>query len=191
MTEEIPSQNSIWHNFFRKRSEETGSLEALLSKVPIFSQLSEREVRRVASIVHKREYSAGEFVFKQGDPGLGMYVVEAGRVGIVLTEPDEEEKELATLSSGDFFGELSLLDQSPRSASALARTHSTIIGFFRPDLIDLLNRSPKSGTKILFKLGEVIGTRLRITNEQLGQVSAELDSRLNNKGGRRNANRQP
>ncbi len=191
MTEEIPTQNSLWHNFFRKRREEDNSLEALLSQVPIFSELTDKELRRLASIVHKREYTAGEFIFSQGDPGLGMYVVESGQVEIVLTEPNNEQRTLTVLKPGDFFGELSLLDESPRSASAVARSFSKIIGFFRPDLIELLDRSPKSGTKILFKLGEVIGTRLRITNEQLGKTSAELEKLSINRGGERNANRQP
>ncbi|HQT90783.1 MAG TPA: cyclic nucleotide-binding domain-containing protein [Candidatus Kryptobacter bacterium] len=190
MTENIAEQNSLWHNFFRKATEEDKSIEGLLSKVPIFSKLTERELRRVGSIVHRREYAADEFVFRQGDPGLGMYVVEEGQVDILLTEPDGNQKQLTVLNPGDFFGELSLLDESPRSASAVAKTNSKIIGFFRPDLVDLLNRSPKSGTKILFKLGEVIGARLRITNEQLGKLSTELESRPNKKEGGRHANRQ-
>lgn len=189
MKQEIPGQNSLWYNFFRKKSKEDNSLESLLSKVPIFSQLTDRELRRLGAIVHRREYAAGEYIFSQGDPGLGMYVVEEGDVEIRMTDPDGQEKILASLKSGDFFGELSLLDESPRSASAVAKGYSQIIGFFRPDLIDLLNRSPKSGTKILFKLGEVIGTRLRITNEQLGELIAELESIQNNEGGERNADR--
>ncbi len=189
MTQEVPGQNSLWYNFFRRRSSEDNSLETLLSKVPIFSQLTDRELRRLAAIVHRREYAANEYIFSQGDPGLGMYVVEQGEVTISMTEPDGQQKNLAVLKSGDFFGELSLLDESPRSASAIAGSYCRIIGFFRPDLIDLLNRSPKSGTKILFKLGEVIGTRLRITNEQLGKASAELEAVQNNLGGERNADR--
>lgn len=189
MEQETPRENSLWHNFFRKKSEEDNSLETLLSRVPIFSQLTHRELRRLAGIVHRREYAANEFVFSQGDPGLGMYVVEEGLVEITMTEPDGQYKTLTVLKPGDFFGELSLLDESPRSASAVAKAYSRIIGFFRPDLIDLLNRSPKSGTKILFKLGEVIGTRLRITNEQLGKANAELEATQNSIGRRRNANR--
>lgn len=189
MTQQVPGQNSLWYNFFRKRSAENNSLETLLSRVPIFSQLTDRELRKLSAIVHRREYAAEEFIFSQGDPGLGMYVVEDGEVEITMTEPDGQEKKLVVLKSGDFFGELSLLDESPRSASAVARTYCRIIGFFRPDLIDLLNRSPKSGTKILFKLGEVIGTRLRITNEQLGKTSAELETMQNIGGGDRNVDR--
>ncbi len=180
------AQSNLWQNFFRKREKEDNSLEALLSKVPIFSQLTNRELRNVSSIVHRREYSANERIFSQGDPGLGMYVIEKGKIEISYSESEDVVKELAVLGAGDFFGELSLLDESPRSASAIAKEHSRIIGFFRPDLINLLDRSPKAGTKILFKLGEVIGTRLRITNEQLGKLSAELES---HKGRGRNANR--
>ncbi len=163
-------------------------MEKLLSGVPIFSQLSSRELRQVSSIVHQRQYVSGELVFTQGDPGLGMYVIEHGKVEIIFRDDAGTEKKLAVLADGDFFGELSLLDESPRSATALAKTESKIIGFFRPDLIDLLSRSPKLGTKILFKLGEVIGTRLRVTNEQLGKLNTELEKIRNKKEGRNNAN---
>ncbi len=188
MTQETQGQNSLWYIFFRKKSEEDNTLEGLLAKVPIFSQLTQKELRRLGAIVHKREYAAEEYIFRQGDPGLGMYVVQDGQVEIVMTDADGQQKNLAVLKAGDFFGELSLLDESPRSASALAKGYSHIIGFFRPDLIDLLNRSPKSGTKILFKLGEVIGTRLRITNEQLGKISVKLEELQSDAGGKSNVN---
>jgi len=168
--------SAIWHNFFRVRDKKDDSMEALLSRVPIFSQLTQKELRNIASIVHKREYSVNERIFSQGDPGLGMYVIESGEVEIIYCDSGTE-KSLAVLRVGDFFGELSLLDESPRSAAAIAKERSKIIGFFRPDLINLLDRSPKAGTKILFKLGEVIGTRLRITNEQLGKLTAESEAR--------------
>ncbi len=189
MGEQTSSRSSLWENFFRKREKDDNSLEALLAKVPIFSQLTDRELRKVGSIVHRREYESDEYVFRQDDPGLGMYVIEDGEVEIVYTERESIEKGLALLKSGDFFGELSLLDESARSASAIARKQSKIIGFFRPDLIALLDRSPKAGTKILFKLGEVIGTRLRITNEQLGKLTAELERNQKSKRGGRNADR--
>ncbi|HEY9166232.1 MAG TPA: cyclic nucleotide-binding domain-containing protein [Candidatus Kryptonia bacterium] len=191
MTEQLSEKNSLWFNFFRQHAEEDKTVETLLSKVPIFSQLDRRELTKLAAIVHKREYTAGELVFSKGDPGLGMYVIEEGEVEIVIAGPNGSPKVLALLETGDFFGELSLLDESPRSATASVKHDSKIIGFFRPDLIDLLDRSPKAGTKILFKLGEVIGTRLRITNEQLAIISDELEKRSNTRGGGRNyGNRQ-
>jgi CRP/FNR family cyclic AMP-dependent transcriptional regulator len=188
MSEQTSVVSSLWENFFRNRKKEDDSLEKLLSGVPIFSQLTSRELRQVGTIVHRRQYASGEFVFTQGDPGLGMYVIENGKVEIIFCEDAGTEKKLAMLTNGDFFGELSLLDESPRSATAVARTGSKIIGFFRPDLIDLLERSPKLGTKILLKLGEVIGTRLRVTNEQVGKLNTELEKMRKKKEGRSNAN---
>jgi len=186
MNEQTTRKSSLWHNFFRQHAAEDKSIEAVLAKVPIFSQLTPHELAKVGSIVHRREYSSGELVFSQGDPGLGMYVIEDGEVEINFIEDNGSRKLLAKLVSGDFFGELSLLDESPRSATAVAQKNSKIIGFFRPDLIDLLNRSPKAGTKILFKLGEVIGTRLRITNEELGKLSETVEWNGSTKaGGRR------
>ena len=68
----------------------------------------------VAGIVHRRQYVAGEYVFFQNDPGFGMYVVEQGEVSVILLGANGTKKELAVLKDGDFFGELSLLDESPR-----------------------------------------------------------------------------
>lgn len=104
-----------------------------------------------------------------------MYVIEEGEVKIVFRNGVGGKKELALLGKGDFFGDLSLLDESPRSATAISSIGSKIIGFFRPDLVSLLSRSPKLGTKILFKLGEVIGTRLRVSNEQLAKLNSEME----------------
>jgi CRP/FNR family cyclic AMP-dependent transcriptional regulator len=168
-----PAYATLWRNFFRKPKRQENRLEVLLSEVPIFSQLTDRELQSVAAITHYREYSRGEVIFSQGDPGLGMYVIENGEVEIIHYN-GEMETTLAILKTGDFFGELSLLDESPRSASAVAVTQSKIVGFFKPDLMNLLNRLPKAGIKVLFKLGEIIGARLRVTNEQLAKISVEL-----------------
>jgi CRP-like cAMP-binding protein len=137
--------------------------------------LTFRELKEVSAIVHRREYRAGEPVFYQGDPGLGMYIVQEGSVAIVIAEKDGEEKELAILSDGDFFGELGLLDESPRSASALCKTDCLLIGFFRPDLLELIERKPALGIKIVMKLAEIVGERLRKTDKELSKLKIQLD----------------
>ena len=184
-------RGGLWQNFFRQQDDGDDSLSTLLSRVTIFSDLTGRELARVGSVIHHREYEANEYVFSQGDPGLGMYVIEEGQVEIVCADKNGAERSLAALAAGDFFGELSLFDESARSASAVARTPLKVVGFFRPDLLGLLNRSPKIGTKILLKLGEVIGTRLRITNEELIKVSAELEINQENKRGGSHVNSKP
>jgi CRP/FNR family cyclic AMP-dependent transcriptional regulator len=151
-------------------------IESLLAKVPVFENLKRRELRTIAGIVHRRQYVAGEYVFYQDDPGLGMYVIEDGEVVVTLMEKDKIKKELAVLKEGDFFGELALLDESPRSASVIVRTDANLIGFFRPDLFEVIEKSPTTGLKIVLKLAEIIGERLRNTNQELAEVRAELDA---------------
>lgn len=167
---------AIWKNIFSERGIRKGSTQELLSKVPAFANLTFRELKEVSAIVHRREYRAGEPVFYQGDPGLGMYIVQEGSVAIVIAEKTGEEKELAILSEGDFFGELGLLDESPRSASALCKTDCLLIGFFRPDLLELIERKPALGIKIVMKLAEIVGERLRKTDKELSKLKSQLDA---------------
>ncbi len=168
--------NAIWKNIFSERSIRKGSTQELLSKVPAFAHLTFRELKEVSAIVHRREYRSGEPVFHQGDPGLGMYIIQEGAVSIVIAEKDGEQKELAVLSEGDFFGELGLLDESPRSASAVCKTDCFLIGFFRPDLLELIERKASLGIKIVMKLAEIVGERLRKTDKELSKLRAQLDA---------------
>lgn len=151
------------------------SVEEMLSKIPVFEKLTPKELRQVASIVHSRQYVKDEFVFYQGDPGLGMYVVEKGRVGIVVVGEDGTQKEITEMSNGDFFGEIALLDESPRSASVVAKEATQLIGFFRPDLFEIIEKTPKTGLKIVVKLAEMIGERLRNMNTEFSKLRAELE----------------
>jgi CRP-like cAMP-binding protein len=168
-------ESAVWKNFFSNRKFEEGTTEALLSKVPAFAGLSSREMKEVAAIVHRREYRPGEPVFYQGDPGLGMYIVQEGEVSIAIADKDGVEKELAVLTEGDFFGELALLDESARSASALCKTECALIGFFRPDLFELIEKNTDLGIKIILKLAEIVSERLRKTDKELSKLRSQLD----------------
>lgn len=167
--------SALWKNLFSGKSVQEGSTEAVLSRVPAFAELSARELRGVAAIVHKREYKAGEPVFYQGDPGLGMYIIQEGEVSIRIAEHEGEDKELAVLTEGDFFGELALLDESPRSASAVCRTDCSLIGFFRTDLFELIEQKTDLGIKIVLKLAGILAERLRKTDKELSKVRGQLD----------------
>ncbi len=151
------------------------SVEEMLSRIPVFEKLEPKELRQIASIVHRRQYIKDEFVFYQGDPGLGMYVVEKGTVGIVVAGDDGTQKEIAEMTNGDFFGEIALLDESARSASVVVKEDSQLIGFFRPDLFAIIEKTPKTGLKIVVKLAEMIGERLRNMNNEFSKLRAELE----------------
>jgi CRP/FNR family transcriptional regulator, cyclic AMP receptor protein len=169
-------ESAIWKNIFSERSIRKGSTQELLSKVPAFANLTFRQLKEVAAIVHKREYRAGEPVFYQGDPGLGMYIIQEGSVSIALADKDGQQKEIAVLSEGDFFGELGLLDESPRSANAICKTDCLLIGFFRPDLFEMIDRKPALGIKIVLKLSEIVGERLRKTDKELSKMKGQMDA---------------
>ncbi|MBI3004103.1 MAG: cyclic nucleotide-binding domain-containing protein [Ignavibacteriales bacterium] len=168
-------KSAIWKNIFSERMVREGSTEEVLSKVPAFASLTTRELKEVASIVHKRQYRAGEPVFYMGDPGLGMYIIQEGEVSISLAGKDSVEEELAVLTDGDFFGEIALLDESPRSANAICKVDCTLIGFFRPDLFELIEKKPRLGTKIVLKLAEIVAQRLRKTDKELSKIRNQLD----------------
>ena len=154
---------AIYQNYFKKGND-VNPIIKVLENVPIFEHLTEKELSEVLRLTHERTYKKDEHVFKKLAPAEGMYVILDG--GVLITDSDSETI-FATLESGDFFGELALLDEEPRSASAISTLPSRLIGFFRTDLLTLMKRSPELGNKILLNLSRVLGERLRRTNQEL------------------------
>jgi CRP-like cAMP-binding protein len=93
-----------------------------------------------------------------------MYVVKKGLIRLTKTM-NEERVKIAELGEGEFFGEMSLLEEYPRSAQATAVVKTEVLGIFRPDLLDLIRRHPKLGSKILMRLSKRLANRLRKTTE--------------------------
>lgn len=151
----------IWN----RREEKLCETMEVLHRVPLFSTLSVREIKKLEPLLHVRTYQKGEVIFDQSDEGLGMYVVVEGRVRILVHQKDGGEKELAILESGQFFGELALLDGAPRTATAVAVETSKLVGFFRPEFLEILESHRQLGTKISFQLARLTGARLRKTLE--------------------------
>ncbi|RMF10578.1 MAG: cyclic nucleotide-binding domain-containing protein [Candidatus Neomarinimicrobiota bacterium] len=163
-------KNALWSNIFSNWQQEESQTVLTLKQVPIFSGLKPRELRAIENLVHVRTYQPGEMIFKRHAPGEGMYIILSGKVEIYLEPTPGERNVLATLSDGDFFGELSLLDDEARSAAAVAADATELLGFFRPDLLSLLERNPELGNKILINLARVISARLRKTNDLLTEA---------------------
>jgi len=171
--------NPIWEHFETQSKEKNDNIFKILKTVPIFSDLTSKEIAEIEKIIHRRNYKKNEPIFRMGDPGLGMYIIVEGSVEIAEENEDGEKKSLAVLPDGAFFGDLALLDEAPRSASAIAVVDCDIIGFFRPDLLDLLYRKPSLGIKILWGLARIIGERLRRTNELLSKSQSETEALKN------------
>ena len=121
----------------------------------------------ISKIVHHREYEVDEFVFQSGTPGLGMYIILQGEAVIKGVNSEGENIELSQLSSGNFFGEISLISEDNRIANVVAISSCKLVAFFRSDLLDIIIRSPKLGNKILLNLATILGSRLTDYNEML------------------------
>lgn len=165
----------MWHNFFRRDDQEHRVREALRQTV-IFENLSKKELAFVQSLCHVRVFQAGENIFRQGEIGVGMYVVLRGSLEVFSDRmPGDDRSQVTRLRTGDFFGELSLVEhQSRRTATAVASESTELIGFFKPDLHEILERQPATGVKILLRLGEVLGRRLKETSSRVSELKTEL-----------------
>lgn len=164
--------DTMWGNIFRKNHKEENSIYAVLSKIPIFKDLTKKELRAIERILHKRNYKEKEVLFKEGDPGVGMYIIEKGRIHITI---GKDEKLLAVLTNSEFFGEIALLSETPRTATATAASDTLILGFFQSDLFGLLETNPRTGNKILLRLAQMIADRLRFSNIENQQLKLKLD----------------
>jgi CRP-like cAMP-binding protein len=170
--------NYVWENLFREKNRDQ-NLRQNLKKNILFQDLNFSELRLVEKIVNVRHYRPGEAIFKQGEVGVGMYIIVSGVVNIYVEELQAQTGSTYTthvtqLKTGDFFGELALVEsEGRRSASATAHEETILIGFFKPDLIEIVERSPSAGVKILMRLGEVLGARLRQTTARITELKKE------------------
>ena len=161
--------DGIWANIFRLHTGKE-SLAEILQNIPLFHELSTKELKILERMVHIRTYLPGEPVFVETEPGAGMYVIRSGRVDIVLNNKRESQLMLAELETGDFFGEMALLGDTSRSATAVARERSELIGFFHPDLLEIISIHPTMGARISIGLAKALAQRLRYTNSQLRDI---------------------
>lgn len=131
-----------------------------LGALPLFTQLSRRELRIVEGLLHQRDYLANEIVFDEGEEGQAFYIVLKGSV-VIRRQGQEAEDRIARLAAGAHFGDLALLDASPRSAQAVAVEPSTLGVFFREDFLAMMDTHARIASKIALQLARQMGQRLR------------------------------
>jgi len=155
----------FWGNPFKKNSAKSEDELDFLASVPIFDSISKRQKIKIQKIIHIRNYEKGEVVFRQGDPGVGMYIVKDGEVDVYNEYPDLTCSKITVLHHGDFFGETSLLNETPRSATIVSVKPSILWGLFKPDLLNLIDSDPKLGVRLIFRLSQIVAERLRLLND--------------------------
>ena len=169
----------LWTDYFSKKNESEITVISTLKRNRLFKRLTQKEYEYVSKVIHVRHFSPHEVVFSQYEKGLGMYMIAKGAIEIRVKSPNNLESAdpgnlVTTLNEGSFFGELALIDdEAKRTATAIATTPSTLLGFFKPDLMEIIERKPGLGVKILLELSQVLGRRLTETTEQISRIKSE------------------
>lgn len=138
-----------------------------LKNILLFVDLKSREMKIVDGFLHERTYLKDEVIFDEGEEGQAIYFILAGKV--LICRQGERDHPIATLERGNFFGELALLDDAPRSAQARAAVNCTLAVFFRGDFLGLMNSHAVIASKIALQLARHLGMRLR------GKVHSDQD----------------
>jgi CRP/FNR family transcriptional regulator, cyclic AMP receptor protein len=142
----------------------------LLANIPLFESLTEEDLALLSKRLEESDYNEGDVVFSQGDEGSSLFIIEDGGVEISYGEGKAKVR-LTALFTGQYFGELSLFDGAPRSATATAIKRSRLIRLDRSDLVDFVNKNPAAALRIIAEMSE----RLRQTNELMSrQVSRNV-----------------
>ncbi|MFA5832454.1 MAG: DUF1003 domain-containing protein [Bacteroidota bacterium] len=141
-----------------------------LSKIPIFKFLPEEDHISLVSLWRVKTLKAGEVLFRKGEPGSSMYVIEDGEIEILLpVDPPVNEVQLSILKEGEFFGELSLFADTPRTATARALTNTNLVEMQRGDFITFVMERPSIGISMLSEMAK----RLQMTNELITSLASK------------------
>jgi CRP/FNR family transcriptional regulator/CRP/FNR family cyclic AMP-dependent transcriptional regulator len=142
------------------------ALETLRS-IPLFSGVSDEDLEQVASHLIERRFPRNTTIVEEGLAGDYMYVIREGRVKVTKLSEDGREKILEFLEAGSFFGEMALLDRSPRTASVKTLRPVRLLALSRADFMNLLRKSPDLALAVVQELSR----RLRTVNDQASALS--------------------
>lgn len=167
----VTANRPFWMQI-RKPKKMTPDQERLefLRSTPFFDGLTDRQAFVMSRILHERSYSENEFIFEIGQPGAALFFIQEGTVAVEIPVEKEQVGQVAILTQGDFVGELALLDDSPRSASARVVKPTRALALFRNDLLSLAKIQSDITSQVYKALALVIGERLKATNLLFGQT---------------------
>jgi len=154
--------------------------EQTLSNVPLFEGLAPDELSLLAAECSERRIAAGERIFREGEPADGLYVVETGAVSIIRDTVGEPVQRLARLGPGGYFGEMGLLDNGTRSATAIASEASTLVHVRKEHLIGLLQQRPLLAVKlraaIIRRHGHNVASAVELSGRR--EVRTRIDTQV-------------
>ncbi len=155
---------------------------AFFRKIFLFQDLEDPELEQVLSSTHPREFPAGQVIIQEGDPGDSLYIMVNGEVEItklltlVLDKDTPKERVMIRLKAEDgaYFGEMSLLEDDPRSATVTALSDCRVLELFQKDFLELVRKDPAIGLKLLLRLAQLLSRHLRKTNQDVVKLTTAL-----------------
>jgi len=137
-----------------------------LMNVPIFQGLKKGDITFLINILQERTYIKGETLFNEGDIGRALFIVVDGKVNLTRNVPGVPPVLLAEVRPGEIFGEMALLEEMPRTATAIAAEKTVVLMLFKSRLDALLYDYPKAGVFIIHYLARTLSSRLRAMTDQ-------------------------
>jgi CRP/FNR family transcriptional regulator, cyclic AMP receptor protein len=142
-------------------NKENPTIVRALSNIPLFHGLNERQIKNLAKRFSELNYAEGDVIVAQGKIGVGLFVIESGRVEVLRERIDGTKVLIEVLGPGSFFGELSLLDEEPRTASCVAIEPAKCLAITRLDFLEVL----KEDIDIPILMMKELARRLRMALE--------------------------
>lgn len=142
----------------------------LLRNISIFSDLSDGELESIAGEMKRAEHGKGDTIFREGDPGEELFVVIQGSVSIFVIDPEGKEVALSEIGVGNFFGEMSIVEQAPRSATCRVLEDSVFLVLHADNFIRLIRSMPQAAVKILNRMLGITAGRLSNTGAFIAQM---------------------
>ncbi|MFQ5450958.1 MAG: Crp/Fnr family transcriptional regulator [Nitrospinaceae bacterium] len=139
----------------------------ILKNIPLFSSLDEKHIEELASIAVEKHFRKNQIIFNQDDTSNALFIIKAGMVKISIADSNNNEFILKMIAGNDFFGEMSLLDGKPRSATATAVEECKTLIIHREDFIRLIQKNPA----VALALMTILAVRLRYTTENISNLT--------------------
>ena len=155
------------------------AINKIIHKLPLFTGLSKEELYSIiAPLITLKEFDEGMVIFNEGDIGTNMYFLLEGSVDIVKKKNSGEAQKLFTMYPPSMFGEMSLIDKSTRSATAIASVKSAAASLKKADFDKIINDNPEVAVNILKHIARILSIRIRKTSDNYIDSIKEEDSTI-------------
>ena len=139
----------------------------ILRKVALFEGMTSAQLRKLAAALKESKFAGSTHIFKEGSPGTSMFIIVEGKVRISKMVPGIGEEALAILERGQYFGEMSLIEEGPRSADAIAHTSCLLYELSREKLDEVMFTDKELASTLLWTFVRTLSSRLRETNDKI------------------------